>query len=112
MTRDDPSRVKAILDDIRRFGVTAARVVTRGRERFFDPEDDDQRRIAKSVVIDLSTAAERLPASFRDAHDDVDWAGIRATRNFIAHDYTGTDDELLWRAITVEFPKILAKLGL
>jgi len=109
--RDDPSRAEAILDDIRRFGVTAARVVARGRERFFDPDDDDQRRIAKSVVIDLSTAADRLPASFRDAHPDVDWTGIRATRNFIAHDHTGTDDEVLWRAITVEFPRILVKLG-
>jgi len=112
VTRDDASRAEAILDDIRRFGVTAARVVARGRKRFFDPDNDDQRRIAKSVVIDLSTAADRLPASFRDAHADVDWTGIRATRNFIAHDYTGTDDEVLWRAITVEFPKILAKLGL
>jgi uncharacterized protein with HEPN domain len=112
VTRDDLSRASAILDDIRRFGVTAARVVARGRERFFDPDDDDQRRIAKSVLIDLSAAADRLPAGFRDAHPDVDWTGIRATRNFIAHDYTGTDDEVLWRAITVEFPRILAQLGL
>ncbi|THG34319.1 hypothetical protein E6C70_08515 [Glaciibacter flavus] len=77
----------AILDDIRRFSVTAARVVSRGRARFLDPDDDDQRRIARSVVMDLSTAADRLPASFRDSHASVDWPGIRATRTFIAHDH-------------------------
>lgn len=112
MTRDDASCSEAVLDDIRRFGVTAARVVARGRARFFDSDDDDQRRIAKSVVLDLSTAADRLPPSFRKAHADVDWSGIRATRNFIAHDYVGTDDEVLWQAIAVQLPRILERLGL
>jgi uncharacterized protein with HEPN domain len=110
ISRDDPARVDAILADIQRFGVTAARVVARGRGRFFDPDDDDQRRIARSVITDLSTAADRLPAGFRESHPDVDWAGIRATRNFIAHDYDGTDDEVLWQAIAVQLPAIVTRL--
>lgn len=48
----------------------------------------------------------------RDAHPDVDWLGIRAVRNFVAHDYDGTDENLLWRVVAVEFPRILAALGL
>ena len=111
MTRDDPTRADSVLADIRRFAVTAARVTARGRTRFFDPDDDDQRRIARSVVIDLSTAANRLPAAFRNAHPDIDWAGIRATRNFIAHDYDGTDDELLWQATSVQVPKVADRLA-
>ncbi|MBB6392700.1 DUF86 domain-containing protein [Microbacterium thalassium] len=99
-----------VLDDIARFAVTAARVVGRGPEPFFDPDDDDQRRIAKSVLIDLSTAADRLPESFRQQHPDINWSGIRAVRNFIAHDYAGTDIQILWRAIAVEFPRIVAQL--
>ncbi|EWT07813.1 hypothetical protein N864_22440 [Intrasporangium chromatireducens Q5-1] len=98
-----------MLADIARFAVTARRVVERGHERFTDPDDDDQRRIARSVLIDLSAAADRLPASFRRAHPDVDWRGIRAVRNFIAHDYDGTDEEVLWQAI-VQFPAIVAAL--
>ncbi len=109
---DALDRVPAILDDIARFAVTAARVVARGRETFFDPDVDDQRRIAKSVLMDLSTAADRLPASFRDQHPDVNWSGIRAVRNFIAHDYAGTDVEILWRAIAAEFPDICERLGI
>ncbi len=112
MSRDDPSRIPAVLDDIARFAVSARRVAARGREPFFDPDDDDQRRIARSVLVDLSTAADRLPSAYRDAHPDVDWAGIRALRNFIAHDYDGTDDELLWQAIAVRFPEIVAALGI
>jgi len=105
-------RVPAILADIERFAVTARRVAARGHERFIDPDDDDQRRIARSLVVDLSAAADRLPESFRDAHPEVDWRGIRAVRNFIAHDYDGTDEEILWQAVAVRFPQIAADLGL
>ncbi len=112
MRRGDPKRTDALLDDIRRFGVTAARVVARGREHFFDPDDDDQRRIARSVLLDLSTAADRLPEQFRAQHPEIDWRGIRATRNFIAHDYDGTDEEALWQAVAVQMPAVLRRLGL
>ena len=105
-------RTASVLEDIREFAATARRVVGRGREVFSDPEIDDQRRIARSVIVDLSTAADRLPEEFREQHADVDWRGIRAARNFIAHDYAGTDNEVLWRAIAVEFPRVVAALGL
>ncbi|MGN8025474.1 HepT-like ribonuclease domain-containing protein [Microbacterium sp. 22242] len=112
MRREDPERILAILDDIARFGVSAARVVARGREPFFDPDDDDQRRIARSLAVDLSTAADRLPETFRDAHPEINWRGVRGLRNVIAHDYQGTDDEVLWEVLASRFPQILAVLGI
>jgi uncharacterized protein with HEPN domain len=79
---DAVDRVPAILADLARFAASADRVVRR-----------------------------RLPESYRAEHPDVDWRGIRAVRNFIAHDYDGTDDEILWVAISVELPRIVAALG-
>jgi hypothetical protein len=108
---DAVDRVPAILADLARFAASADRVVRRGRAVFVDPVDDDQRRIARSLLVDLSAAADRLPESYRAQHPDVDWRGIRAVRNFIAHDYDGTDDEILWVAISVELPRIVAALG-
>ena len=107
---DPGDRIPAILADIARFAVTARRVAERGRDRFVDPDDDDQRRIARSLLIDLSAAADRLPERFRTAHPEVDWRGIRAVRNFIAHDYDGTDPHILWQAVATEFPRILDAL--
>lgn len=109
---NDADRVPAILADIARFAISARRVVGRGRERFFAPHDDDQRRIARSVIVDLSTAADRLPDGFRTDHPGIDWQGIRAVRNFVAHDYDGTDNEILWQAIAVQIPAILRMLGI
>lgn len=107
---DHVDRVPAILADIDRFAASARRVVERGHERFIDPEDDDQRRIARSIVVDLSVAVARLPESFRAARPEIDWRGIRAVRNFVAHDYDGTDEEILWQALAVQLPKIVALL--
>ncbi len=106
----DLDRVPAILADIARFAITARRVVGRPHGRFIDQDNDDQRRIARSLLIDLSAAADRLQEPFRRSHPDIDWAGIRAVRNFIAHDYDGTDDEVLWQAISVQFPAIVSAL--
>jgi uncharacterized protein with HEPN domain len=103
-------RVPALLADIARFAASARRVTARGHSRFVDPDDDEQRRIARSLVVDLSTAADRLPTSFRDSRPDIDWSGIRAVRNFVAHDYDGTDMEVLWRVVAVEFPRIAQAL--
>lgn len=108
----DLDRVPTILTDIARFGRSAARVTARGPDVFHDPDDDDQRRIARSLAVDLSAAADRLPESFRAQHPGVDWRGIRAVRNFVAHDYDGTDEDVLWRVVAVEFPRILGALGL
>lgn len=107
---DDLDRTPAVLADMARFAASARRVVDRGHDRFTDPDDDDQRRIARSLVVDLSAAADRLPEPFRQAHPEVDWRGIRAVRNFIAHDYDGTDEEILWQAIAVQLPAIVAAL--
>lgn len=107
---DGLDRTPAILADLARFAVTARRVVERGHERFIDPADDDQRRIARSLLVDLSAAADRLPESFRQEHPELDWRGIRAARNFIAHDYDGTDEEVLWQAIAVQFPAVIGAL--
>ncbi len=106
----DEERVPALLADIARFAASARRVVERGHARFGDPDDDEQRRIACSLVLDLSTAAARLPLSFREAHPEVNWNGIHAVRNFIAHDYAGTDQEILWEAMAVEFPRVARAL--
>ncbi|UKF81592.1 HepT-like ribonuclease domain-containing protein [Clavibacter californiensis] len=88
----DGERVPALLEDVARFAVSARRVAARGHARF----------------VDLSTAADHLPSSFREARPDIDWSGIRPVRDFVAHDHDGTDTEVLWRVIAVEFPRIAA----
>jgi len=55
---------------------------------------------------------DRVPAILADIERFAVTArrGVRATRNFVAHDYDGTDEEILWQAVAVQFPRIVNAL--
>lgn len=100
-----------MVDDIARFARSARRIVAHGREAFFDPEDDILRRAARSIVIDVSAAVDRLPAEVTDAHPEVPWRAIRATRNVLAHACDDVNDEYVWEALRTGVPELVEVLS-
>jgi len=44
----------------------------------------------------IGEAANRLPQSFKDENNTIDWFRIRGFRNRIVHQYFGIDYELMW----------------
>lgn len=107
----DAAKVRRILTSIADFAQSARRIVSRGRTAFLDPGDDTQRRAGKSLVIDLSAAADDLPEWFRQQHPEIPWREIRATRDFAAHDHHNVNQEVLWRVLETEFPRIARELA-
>ena len=105
-------RTDAILSDIRTLIRDAKHITDRGTEVFFDPHDRTQRLAAKALIIDLQTAADGLPQSYRDQHPAVPWVDLRATRNYLAHDYASTDYLIVWNALVHDAPAIVRQLGL
>jgi uncharacterized protein with HEPN domain len=107
----DTDKTSRTLADLSRFGASARRIVGRGHDAFFDPDDDILRRAGRSVIIDVSAAADRLPATFVTEHPDVPWREIRATRNRIAHQYDGVSDQIVWDTLCLHLPDLLEALG-
>jgi uncharacterized protein with HEPN domain len=105
-TPADEAKIRRVIADIDDFARSAGRIVARGRDAFFDPVDDTQRRAGKSLIIDLSAAADDLPEWFRSQHRGVPWRELRATRNFAAHDYRNVNQEVMWRVLETELPRI------
>lgn len=97
---------EAVITDLERFGQSAARIVARGRRAFFDPGDDILRRAGRSVVIDVSAAADRLPDAVRNAHPEIPWRAIRTTRNIVAHAYDDVNEEYIWEALRTGVPQL------
>lgn len=93
--QEQQDRIDRVLVDLTAFAATANRIVSRGREAYFDPADDILRRAGRSVIMDVSAAADRLPLAFTDRFPDVPWREIRATRNRIAHQYDAVRDEII-----------------
>ncbi|MGH8827695.1 MAG: HepT-like ribonuclease domain-containing protein [Jiangellaceae bacterium] len=98
------------MDDLIQFSRTAERIVERGRAAFFDPDDDIVRRAGRSVIVDVSAAADRLPEEFRARFSDVPWRNIRDTRSYVAHQYEAVRDDLIWETLQNQLPDLVARL--
>jgi uncharacterized protein with HEPN domain len=61
--------------------------------------------IQDAVLYNLQTLAEstnRLSATLRDAHPEVNWRGIAGFRNILVHGYLGVDVEQVWLIVERE----------
>jgi uncharacterized protein with HEPN domain len=54
----------------------------------------------------IGEACKRLSKKFKSENTQIDWAGINGYRNFIAHEYFGVDEKIVWRTIKIELPKL------
>ena len=106
----DMDRVPLLLDDLHRLSVSARKIVGHGQHAFESVNGDLLRLAAKAVLIGLFTFADRLPESFRADHPAVPWRNIRALRNFLAHDYDGTDYAIVWGVLADDLPGIAREL--
>jgi len=59
---------------------------------------------------DMGEAARRVSSTFREAHAEVPWREIIATRNRIAHDCTDVDFDIVWDVATAELPSLIEVL--
>lgn len=79
---------------------------------------DQEAFIAETLIYDatlrnlelIGEAAAHIPVEVREAHPEVQWRRIVATRNRLAHGYLGMDDDVIWDIIQMDVPKLLAAL--
>ena len=58
----------------------------------------------------IGEAATRIPEDVRNAHPDIPWRMIIATRNRLIHGYLGIDDDTLWSIIRDDVPDLIERL--
>ena len=58
----------------------------------------------------IGEAATRIPSEVSEAHSEIQWRDIIATRNRLAHGYLGIDDDVIWDIIQNDVPKLLPAL--
>lgn len=76
-----------------------------------DYEREEMLRHAVERTIEIvGEAARRLPDSFRQAHPQVPWRAVMATRHILAHEYDEVDNDIVWRIATVHVPALLERL--
>lgn len=74
--------------------------------------------VANALVYDatlrnlelIGEAATHIPDSVRQAHPEVPWRMIIATRNRLIHAYLGIDNDTLWSIVVTDLPALLPAL--
>lgn len=109
----DAQRDADTLADLEEFAAAAADIVARGRDAFDAPTAEGRilRYAARTVVVNVSTAADRFSNEFRAARPDIAWRAIRGARNRIAHDYRGVHDDIVWTTLATSVPEMMTLLA-
>jgi len=107
-------RLARRLADLRAFAAEARYVVDHGRAAYLadTPEGALLRNAGERVLIKVATVVEKLPDDYKAAHDDVAWVAVSRMRNLVAHHYDKVNDDVMWTALAVRVPGMLAALGL
>lgn len=58
----------------------------------------------------IGEAATHIPDEIRNAHPEIPWRMIIATRNRLIHGYLGIDDDTLWSIIQDDVTELLPLL--
>lgn len=58
----------------------------------------------------IGEACKRLPKELKASVPQVDWKGINGYRNYIAHEYFGVDQGVVWSSLKVELPKLKSEM--
>lgn len=57
----------------------------------------------------IGEAATHIPDAVRQASTGIKWRQVVATRNRLAHGYSGLDDDVIWDIIRTDLPDLLVK---
>ena len=93
--------------------LTAAEAVARysaGKARGDLDRDEILRDAIERRLEIIGEAARGVSDSFQNAHPEIAWTKIMATRHILAHDYDAVNYDILWRFITVHVPELVCLL--
>ena len=106
MSKHDPDvRLLHMRDYIRK-----AMAAVKGKTRH-SLEEDEILCLALTHLIELvGEAANKFPREKQKDYPQIPWSKIISMRNRLIHGYDSVDYDILWEAITKNFPPVLAEL--
>ena len=58
----------------------------------------------------IGEAATRIPETIRNAHPEIPWRTVVATRNRLIHGYPGINNDIVWDIVRNDIPALLRAL--
>lgn len=80
------------------------KIVEAGRD-VFDETIELQDALERNLEI-IAGSTQKLSASLKSARSEIQWREIAGLRNRLAHDYLGTEVDLIWRIAEQDVPAL------
>lgn len=58
----------------------------------------------------IGEAASRIPREVQERHPQIPWYEIAGMRNKVVHEYFGINEEILWKTIQEDLPRLRRQL--
>ena len=78
------------------------------RDEFFS-----DRKTYDAVKLNLEIigeAAKNIPDDVKAKHPDIKWKQIAGLRDFIAHEYSGLSEDVIWGVVEVDAPELKTQI--
>jgi uncharacterized protein with HEPN domain len=101
----DEERDEALyLADIRDAVGKILRYTSGGRDEFFS-DSMRQDAVIRNLEV-MGEAVRKVSTETREAHPEVPWRQIAATRDRVIHGYFTVDLEIVWEIVATELPRL------
>lgn len=101
---NEQARIARWLSDLESTLGEAATLAERGIDAY--REDAALPLAFEALVNRVGDLAKRLSRADAARFTDPTWSAAARTRDFVVHHYDRVDAELLWRTVTVSFPRL------
>lgn len=94
--------IKIHCEDIEKF------ILRFGKEYSLFTSDRAYFNAVSMCILQIGELANGLSESFRtETKDEMPWGMIRGMRNWLAHAYAETDENIIWETATNDIPRLL-----
>lgn len=74
---------------------------------FSDFQNEDILRFGLERAVEIiSEASRHIPDDLKATRSEIPWQGIKAIGNVLRHEYHGLSDNIVWKAIIDELPRL------
>lgn len=105
-----PRDVRLRIQDIREAIRTIQRHIEGLDQQTFERDDLRRQAVYYNLLV-IGEASDRLPEEIKQAHSTIPWREIKDFRNILAHAYFTLRDEVIWRTVVEDLPKLDAALA-
>jgi uncharacterized protein with HEPN domain len=105
-----PRDVSDYLKDMLDYAEKAIRLTEGMDFRVFAKDERTNLAVIRCLEV-IGEAAKKIPASFRNHHNDVPWAEAAGIRDILIHDYISVNLGVVWKTVHQDLPVLRTALS-